>query len=106
MERMLDAPVDAGDRIVAFAILDVDPESFAARGRPHGYVHWVGTVRDHRGRGLAPVVLGAVLDALRVAGLESAVLDVDAENPSGALGLYERLGFVRTETSVTVAERW
>ena len=94
---------DDSGRIAAFALVNVDPDGFAARGYPFGYVHWVGTVRDHRGRGLAPVVLGTALAAIAADGLDAAVLDVDAENPSGALGLYERLGFERRTTAVTVA---
>ncbi len=89
--------------VVAFAIVEVDPDAFAARGRSHGYVHWVGVVRAERGRGLAPIVLGAALDAMRAEGLSAAVLHVDAENPSGAGRIYERLGFVAGAVHVTAA---
>ncbi|PCN48505.1 hypothetical protein Csp2054_07325 [Curtobacterium sp. 'Ferrero'] len=93
---------DAG-AIVAFAIVEVDPSAFAARGHSYGYVHWVGVVRAARGRGLAPVVLDAALQALREDGVAAAVLDVDSENPSGAGRIYEQLGFVAGEVHVTVA---
>jgi ribosomal protein S18 acetylase RimI-like enzyme len=33
------------------------------------------------------------MEAFRAAGMEAASLGVDAENPTGAVGLYERLGF-------------
>ncbi|KQO63650.1 GNAT family N-acetyltransferase [Curtobacterium sp. Leaf261] len=92
---------DAQGTIVAFAFVDVDPESFEARGGSFGYVDYVGVVRAHRGRGLARVVLSSVLAAIRADGLAAAVLDVDAENPTGALGLYERLGFTRGTVAVT-----
>jgi ribosomal protein S18 acetylase RimI-like enzyme len=46
-------------------------------------------------------VLASALDAIRADGLAVAVLDVDAENPTGALGLYERLGFTRGTVAVT-----
>jgi mycothiol synthase len=92
---------DADGTVVAFAFVDVDPESFEARGGSYGYVDYVGVVRAHRGRGLARVVLGSVLAAIRADGLGSAVLDVDADNPTGALGLYERLGFTRGTVAVT-----
>lgn len=84
--------VDADGAVVA--VVEVDPDGFAARGRSYGYVHWLGVVRAARGRGLAPVVLDAVLRAVRADGLDAAVLHVDAENPSGAGRIYERLGFV------------
>lgn len=34
-----------------------------------------------------------------VAGMDAAALSVDAANPSGALGLYERLGYERTAST-------
>ncbi|MGN8049327.1 GNAT family N-acetyltransferase [Curtobacterium sp. 22159] len=95
--------LDADGEIVAFAIVEVDPDAFAARGRSYGYVHWVGVVRAARGRGLAPIVLDAALRAIRAAGLSAAVLHVDAENPSGAGRIYERLGFVAGPVHVTAS---
>lgn len=93
--------VDGTGAVLAFAIVEVEPSAFEARGHGFGYVHWVGVVRGARGRGLAPLVLGAALDAIRADGLAAAVLDVDAENPSGAGRIYERLGFVAGAVHVT-----
>lgn len=95
--------VDPLGNVLAFAVVEVDPDGFAAHGRPFGYVHWVGVTRSARGRGLAPLVLGAALAAMRADGLSAAVLDVDTENPSGAVRIYERLGFVRGEVHVTAS---
>ena len=33
-------------------------------------------------------------------GLDKVVLDVDAENPSGALGFYESLGFAESNRTI------
>lgn len=93
----------ADGTVVAFAIVEVDPDGFAARGRSFAYVHWVGVVRAARGSGLAPIVLDAALRAVRAAGLSAAVLHVDAENPSGAGRIYERLGFVAGPVHVTAS---
>ena len=60
----------------------------------------VGTLREHRGRGLAGALLAEVMRASRAAGLERCVLDVDTENPTGALGVYTRLGFAATDRDV------
>lgn len=95
--------VDEQGAVLAFTVVESDPGAFAARGRSFAYLHWVGVVRRARGRGLAPLVLAATLDAVRDAGLSAAVLDVDSENPSGAVGLYERLGFVAGTVSVTAS---
>ena len=57
------------------------------------YVGYLGTRRSHRGRGLARVALAKVLTEAAQAGYQRAGLGVDADNPTGALGLYESLGF-------------
>ncbi|OIH99430.1 hypothetical protein BIU97_05350 [Curtobacterium sp. MCBA15_009] len=95
--------VDGDGSVLAFAVVESDPESFAARGHSFGYVHWVGVVRAARGTGLAPIVLDAALQAIRADGLAAAVLHVDAENPSGAGRIYERLGFVAGDVHVTAS---
>jgi ribosomal protein S18 acetylase RimI-like enzyme len=41
--------------------------------------------------------LRAVLEACAERGWDRVVLDVDAENPTGALGLYTGMGFVSTQ---------
>ena len=50
--------------------------------------------RPWRRRGLARALVAESLRALRDAGMTSAVLGVDADNPTGALGVYEDNGFV------------
>jgi ribosomal protein S18 acetylase RimI-like enzyme len=57
------------------------------------YIGQVGTRRAYRGRGLARAALAKVLAKGAEAGYQQAALGVDAENPTGALGLYEKLGF-------------
>ena len=44
-------------------------------------------------RGLATGLLSRVLHGAREAGYPTASLNVDTENPTGALGIYERAGF-------------
>jgi ribosomal protein S18 acetylase RimI-like enzyme len=41
---------------------------------------------------------------LKGEGMDTAVLGVDAENPSGALRLYESVGFASVQTSVTYSK--
>jgi mycothiol synthase len=57
------------------------------------YIGQVGTRRAYRGRGLARATLAKVLAEGAQAGYVRASLGVDVDNPTGALGLYERLGF-------------
>lgn len=66
---------------------------FEATGRREAYVGKVGVLEAHRGRGLASAMLGQALALFRDAGFDEASLDVDSENPTGALTVYERAGF-------------
>ena len=56
----------------------------------------VGTAPELRRRGLAGVLLRIALHRYRQAGFDRSSLDVDSENPTGALAVYERAGFRTT----------
>lgn len=88
--------VDDDGRVVGFVLVEVDEDSWTAQGFSSAYIALVGTVRDWRGRRLAPALLAASLRRIQGAGLERATLEVDTASPTGALGLYERQGFVAT----------
>jgi mycothiol synthase len=90
-----------GEQIVAYAIGYEYEADTAATGIREVYVGQVGTVRSHRGRGLAAVALSALMRQAEQLGFKRASLGVDAENPTGALGLYERLGFRQHAQSIT-----
>lgn len=75
----------------------------AATGRRDLYVALVATRRAGRGRGMASALLARALAAARKDGFESASLGVDADSPTGAVGLYERLGFRVASTRVTLS---
>ena len=72
-----------------------------ATGRRELYVALVGTRRSARGRGIASALLGHALAAARADGVRWASLEVDADSPTGALGLYERIGFTVADTWIT-----
>ncbi|MFI5710847.1 GNAT family N-acetyltransferase [Kribbella sp. NPDC051620] len=81
------------EQIVAYANgFEYDADT-AATGIREVYVGQVGTVRSHRGRGLAAVALTALMRQAAETGFQRASLGVDTQNPTGALSLYERLGF-------------
>jgi GNAT superfamily N-acetyltransferase len=67
-----------------------------ATGKRDLYIGLVGTRRVARKRGLASALLTQVLSQARAEGFDTASLGVDADSPTGALGVYERIGF-RTE---------
>lgn len=62
-------------------------------GRPHAaWIDTVGVVEAWRGRGLARALLSAMFARLRDSGFREVELEVDAENISNAVALYERVG--------------
>jgi len=63
-------------------------------GERRGLLAGVSVRRPWRRRGLARALVAESLRALRDVGMTSAVLGVDADNPTGALGVYEDNGFV------------
>jgi mycothiol synthase len=86
---------------VAFAWCSIDPEDNAANNRSEGTIHLLGTRRGFRNMGLGRATLLAGMHKLKAAGVDTAVLGVDAENPTGALRLYESVGFHKVNTGVT-----
>jgi mycothiol synthase len=68
------------------------------------FIGLVGTRRVARGRGIASALLVRALAEARQAGFSSGSLTVDADSPTGAVGLYERVGFTVKHTSVTQAK--
>jgi mycothiol synthase len=90
-----------GDQIVAYAMGYEYEADTAVTGIREVYVGQVGTVRSHRGKGLAAVALSALMREAERTGFKRASLGVDAENPTGALGLYERLGFEQDKKFIT-----
>jgi mycothiol synthase len=68
-----------------------------ATGLRQVYVAKVGTIEEHRRRGLGGVLLRTALERCRQEGFDRATLDVDSENPTSALGIYESAGFQITQ---------
>jgi mycothiol synthase len=89
-----------GDEIAGGVLNAIYPEENEALGVQRGWLDSVFTRRAWRRRGLARGLIARSLHLLRERGMEAAVLGVDADNPSGALGLYESVGFAATERFV------
>lgn len=53
-----------------------------------------------------PVADAGVDRVVRAAGMTEAMLGVDAENPTGALGVYEGLGFLIHQRTTAYARRF
>ena len=68
----------------------------AATGKRDVFLSKVGTAPELRRRGLAGLLLRHALHRYRREGFDQSSLTVDSENPSGALTVYERVGFRTT----------
>ncbi len=82
-----------GDQVAGGVWNEVHAAENEELGLDRGWLASVFTRRAWRRRGLAAALIGRSLLLLRERGLTSAALGVDADNPSGALGLYEAAGF-------------
>jgi mycothiol synthase len=87
--------------LAAFSYCMVEDASNQRRGVREGWVADLGTRRGYRKRGLARALLAESLRQLKDAGMATAKLGVDAQNPNGALRLYESAGFQKDETWIS-----
>ena len=89
-----------GDEVAGSVMNFIYPAENETLGKQRGWLDHVSVRRPWRRRGLASALIAASMRALRDVGMTDAALGVDAENPSGALRVYENLGFRRTRTGV------
>ncbi|KAB8141818.1 GNAT family N-acetyltransferase [Chloroflexia bacterium SDU3-3] len=97
--------VAADGSVAAIAFCWID-EDYNQRNRAeHGWVYMLGVRRGHRKLGLGRSMLLAGITKLHQDGMKVARLNVDAENPSGALQLYQSAGFVQAKRSIDYWKR-
>ena len=88
-----------GDEVAGSVMAFVFGDENAVLGISRGWLEHISVRREWRRRGLASALIARSLRDLRDQGLEEAALGVDAENVSGALRVYDALGFRRHRTS-------
>jgi len=84
-----------GDEVAGVCMNNIFHEENARLGISVGWMEQVSVRRRWRRRGVGSAIIAASLLAFRDRGIAEASLGVDAENPTGALALYEHLGFRR-----------
>lgn len=90
-----------GEAVAAYLLTHFYPADAAATGRRTAWVGQLGTLRPYRKRGLGTLLLTRGLATFHEAGYDACELGVDTENATGALGLYERIGFVSVRRTIT-----
>lgn len=83
----------ATGEIAGYQLASHDPDIAIQRGFREGYTELLGVRREYRGRGIAKALLADAMRRFTGAGMDVASLDVDSENPTGALALYTRMGY-------------
>ncbi|KIS27756.1 GCN5 family acetyltransferase [Arthrobacter sp. SPG23] len=90
----------ASGTVAGYQLASHDPGSAASRGYSEGYTDLLGVRREYRGRGIAQALLADAMRRFAAAGMDRASLDVDSENPTGALALYEKMGYAAVNRSL------
>jgi len=85
----------------AFCMCGIYPQENARTGRNEGWINLLGTRRGFRRIGLGRAMLLSGLHLLKAAGVDTAVLGVDADSLTGATRLYESVGFRPVHTFVS-----
>lgn len=86
---------------VGFLLGGSDPAEIKHRGRKVGWLYILGILKPFRNQGIGKALLIAGLEMLKAHGMTEAELNVDTDNTTGALRLYERLGFTVTRRYFT-----
>ena len=89
-----------GDRVVSMVINQIDTTDNAHYNRRRGFTEEIATLKEYRGRGIAQALIARGLRQFAERGMNEAALDVDAENATGALRLYEKLGYQPIKTFI------
>ncbi len=82
------------DQVVGGVAVIISEQENAAMNRKRGWTEAVFVRRPWRRRGIARALLASSLRALKEIGMEEAALGVDTDNPSGALRIYQHMGYV------------
>lgn len=83
----------AGDEVAGAVLNMIDDEENRKFKRNWGYTMAIFVRRPYRNRGLASALIARSFEVLKREGVNEVALGVDHENPSGALRLYEKMGF-------------
>ncbi len=97
--------VMSADEVAGLSLNCVSPDENARRGRSEGWIEELAVRRPWRKRGVATALLCAAMHAFKAEGLQHAMLGVDTENLTGALRVYERVGFKPVRRFVTLEKK-
>jgi mycothiol synthase len=82
-----------GDEVAGSILNFVNPEFNTRMGRKLGYTESISVRRPWRRKGLARAMLAHSMKMHKNMGMTQTALGVDTQNPSGALDLYQSMGY-------------
>ena len=88
----------------AYCYCGIHPEDNKRTGRKEGWVNILGTRRGFRRIGLGRAMLLSGMRQLLAAGMDTARLGVDCDNPNSAKQLYESVGFRKVYSWMSYAK--
>ncbi len=94
-----------GDQIAGMVLSFIDKDQNEMFGRKRGYTENICVRRPWRKQGVAKALIASSLSALKKRGMTEAGLGVDAENISGALHLYQSMGYQVVKRSTIYRKR-
>lgn len=94
-----------GYEVVAFCINYVNTSENKRLGIQRATIESIGTQRAWRARGIASALLSESMRLCQTAGLDYLSAKVDSDNLTGAVALYERLGFKTYKTLVIMEKK-
>jgi ribosomal protein S18 acetylase RimI-like enzyme len=90
--------VTADNTLVSFCTATIEQTKREGHDEMIGFIASLGTDPAHRGRGIGRALLLHTLQTIYNLGIHKSLISVDAANPTGALHLYESVGFQTFET--------
>ena len=90
-----------GDEVAGAVMTFIWPHENAGLGVARGWLEHISVRRPWRRQGVASALIADALRGLVAAGMTEAALGVDAESPTGALQVYEAMGFRRARTGIS-----
>lgn len=89
------------DQVAGVVLNFVDKEENEEYHRKRAYMGPIGVRRPYRRKGLASALIARCCKVLKENGITEAALGVDSENLTGAVSLYENMGFSIVKKSIT-----
>jgi len=90
-----------GDKVVGSVLNYIDHDYNRKFNRKCGWTEEISTRKPWRRRGIAKALIIRSMQMHKALGMTQVALGVDTDNPTGALKLYEILGYVKQKTMIT-----